>query len=196
MRKIKIPIHISGGFYALIAFSVLLLPLNWVVAWLLATVVHEAGHLIVGKLCGASVMGIQITPIGARIESQGLVGGREILALLAGPMAGFLLLFTSKWIPRTAVVASIQSAFNLLPLANLDGGNILRSLLCQKYPESVVARICALTDRVVRLTLFCSGLWCAWKLSWGMGVLIFCLLIVRLFVRRKTPCKQTPLRVE
>lgn len=106
-----------------------MLPLRWVVAAILAAAVHEVSHLLALYLLGIRVFGITVGGRGAVLETDSLTDGQELLCALAGPLGSFLLLLFAAWIPRVAICGLCQGLYNLIPLGNLDGGRVLRSLV-------------------------------------------------------------------
>lgn len=110
------------------AVWLLLVPLPWVGAAVLAGMVHELGHLILLWAEGTRIWQIRVGAFGARIETETLDPWHEFCAALAGPAIGTILCLFYRMLPRTAVCAFIQSAYNLLPVYPMDGGRAMRSL--------------------------------------------------------------------
>lgn len=135
-----IPFYIKGNFYILLALAVLTVPMQWLLSWIASVVVHELGHLICLKICDVEVESLEISGFGAKINTAP-IEKYEWLCALAGPIAGLLLLPFSKWIPRIAVCAAIQSAFNLLPVYPLDGGRFLREALSQILSDTYAVKL-------------------------------------------------------
>ena len=122
-------VQISASVFLLLPMALLLLPLRWVLAWVLAVIIHETGHYLALRFCRIPVDGIFISHAGVTMHTAALQNGETIICALAGPL--FALLFTtlSKFIPCTAVCILVQSLFNLLPIYPLDGGRALRGFL-------------------------------------------------------------------
>lgn len=100
--------------------------------FLISILVHEAGHLIAGKLLQIPVEEIQFRLSGIVIRT-GTMGCRdEALISAAGPAASMLLALLSLRVSSMlCIIAALHGAFNLLPIYPLDGGRILRIwLLC------------------------------------------------------------------
>lgn len=121
-------LRIEPGAYIVLCLYLLLLPLQWVLAILTAAAVHEMGHLVALWLTDTPVLRITLRPWGACIESAPMTKGENILCSLAGPIAGGILVLFYPAVPRIAVCAAVQTAFNLLPVYPLDGGQALFAL--------------------------------------------------------------------
>lgn len=100
---------------------------------LLAAGVHELGHLLVLRLFGAGVYRFHVGVLGAVMEADtaALSYQKELLAVLAGPLANLALASALVWTHAAALVGAnlVLCAFNLLPLPPLDGGRALGLLL-------------------------------------------------------------------
>ena len=109
----------------------LLFPVRFLVGVLLAAAVHEIGHLIAIRLTGGRVRTIRLQAFGARIETDPMEPGREILCALAGPMAGALAILAWRVYPELAAAGIVQTVFNLIPVYPLDGGRVARNICCK-----------------------------------------------------------------
>lgn len=135
--------RIDGSACILWALAILILPLNWVLAGSVAAGFHELCHYLTVRAMGGRVWEFRIGVGGAVMETSPMSAGRELFCVLAGPVGGILLMLFFRWIPRVAICAGLQSAFNLLPVYPLDGGRAagcMVELLPGKY-RSVGRRI-------------------------------------------------------
>jgi len=121
-------IHADGTFWIFLALLILTLPLNWVLSALLAAAVHELCHLLMMRFLGINVYSLRIRPGGAMLDTGPMSPKEELLSALAGPLGSFFLLALVRTAPRITLCALVQGLFNLLPLGDMDGGRIAKSL--------------------------------------------------------------------
>ena len=128
--------------FLLLALALLILPLRWLLAVLLAGAVHELGHFIALRLCGINVSEFHIGMGGAQMSVGHMGRWQELFCALAGPFAGLCLLLLARWLPRTAVCACIQSAYNLLPVYPLDGGRAMGCIVVNRRVCGAIEWLC------------------------------------------------------
>ncbi len=170
MRSNKL--RISGFFCIWLALMLLMLPLKWLLAALVAALFHETCHVLAVRLCGGEVRFLSAYSSGAVMSATGLTGGKALICALAGPFGGLCLLFLARWFPRTAICAAIQSLYNLLPVEPLDGGNALR-LLAQAWFPGYEDRICIAVSSLVLVCICLLSLYGWLILHIGFAPLLF-----------------------
>lgn len=146
-------LQVSGGAFILLAAMVLIFPLQWVAAVILAAVIHEIWHCIAVCLTGGHIQSVTIGSRGITIYTQPMAGAQEIICAIAGPVGSLSLLLWARWIPRTAVCGLIHGMYNLLPLLPLDGGRALRGIFQCLFSPPVANRLCLYSQRGVRLLM-------------------------------------------
>lgn len=156
-------------FCLLTAFGVLC-GWEWLAAAILAAAVHESGHLLVLRGCGAGRGRLRIDGAGLNWERRGrMLGyGAELLALFAGPAANGL---AALLLARIAVwsgwqggyfLAGTQLAlggFNLLPVLPLDGAQILETFLSWTSEPVTAYRVTSAVSLLALGMLLASALW-------------------------------------
>lgn len=180
----------------MLALALLILPLRWVLAWIMAAAVHEACHLLAVRLCGGKIDDIMIGANGALITVSELSTGRTMICSLAGPLGALLLLFAAEWLPATAICAIFQSAYNLLPLYPLDGGQVLRNLMCMLFMPETACRICRIVQWIFIAVIAIAAVYASVLLNLGWMPLIFAVVLFARMNFGKIPCKPCRQRVQ
>lgn len=189
-------VTISPGFYLQLAMMLMLLPLRWCLAAAAAAVFHELCHLATLRICGGQAGVIRIGPSGTLIETSPLPPWKAVLCSLAGPAGSFLLLLTARWIPRIALCAAMQGAYNLLPLQPLDGGHTLRVLADWLLPRQKAEILCRWTAGICLGALTALGIYGCFFLKLGLMPLLLAAILYIRFSGRKIPCKTSRLWVQ
>lgn len=173
----------------MLALMLLVLPLQWVIATILAAAFHELCHYGAVRLCGGNVKNLHAGLRGARMEVYGLNAGKECLCALAGPAGSLALLLVARWLPRTAVCGGFHALFNLLPVYPLDGGRALRCGVALLVPPKIGERVCQIVERLCLCAIVLLGFYGSWFLHLGfLPLLVAISVVVRVF-SGKTPCK-------
>lgn len=184
-------IDADPGLYFFLALLVLLLPLRWLAAALLAAAVHELCHILAIRLCSGEILDIRLGFGGAVIRAAPMEPLPELLCVLAGPLGGLGLLLLSRVAPRLAICAGFQSAYNLLPLPGLDGGRALECLTAMLLPAATAARFCRLARAACLGMILLLGLYGTFVLRLGVVP-----LLISLAMLIKFSCKQEPVRLQ
>lgn len=196
MRKMnrKTTVEVDPLLYLVLASAIILLPIQWVTAWLFAVCIHELCHYCVLRMCGRHVFSIELSLSGAVMESEQLSTGIEAICALAGPIGGLALLLLAKWFPRLAICGLVHSVFNLLPIFPMDGGRILRCLINLVAPEPYRINIETFIAWMIRGAIALYGIYVAIVLRLGALPLIVAVMLIVKSV--KIPCKQRLQRVQ
>ncbi|MDR3418261.1 MAG: hypothetical protein P4L83_18970 [Nevskia sp.] len=130
------------------------LAFDWTMAAMLVTIVlvHESGHALAMRLFGYRDMSMFFIPfVGALVtgKPKELPAWKQAVILFAGPVPGLLaglallvygaaghaLPWVFNW-QQLAVMAVAVNLFNLLPIAPLDGGQLVDLSLFSRWPRS------------------------------------------------------------
>lgn len=168
----NIRIRITADSLVFAALLLLVLPIQWVLAAVAAAGFHELCHGCAVILCGGEVKSFTFSGRGASMEVEPMSRGKELICALAGPIGGLVLLLFSRWIPRVAVCAGVQSLYNLLPIYPLDGGRALRctaALLLPRWAD----QLCTFLERICLVGVFAIAIYGCFWLKLGILPVIF-----------------------
>ena len=173
-----------------ICISLFVLPLWWVLAWLTAALIHEAGHLLALSLMRVRIIRFEIGIQGGCIETGHVSELAELICALAGPVAGLCCLLLFDIFPLMSVCALVQSIYNLLPYSEYDGGRGLKILVGRMFGAKTGERICIYTSMATSVLLVIAGLlfWLVFRLGLAGFLVPVFPVIKRLMI--KIPCKQ------
>lgn len=170
----------------MLAFMILVLPMQWILAAFIAAVFHELCHYWAVRLCGGSVVQLRIGAIGSQMEVWGLSTAQEMVCALAGPLGSLMLLFASGWMPRTAICAGFQGLYNMLPVYPFDGGRALRCGTALVFPEKIAVKVCALLEKLCLIAVVFLGVYGSFVKWLGLFPVFLATSIV---LRSKMPLK-------
>lgn len=189
-RSCNRTIIISSAFYVLLAVYFVLLPLQWVAAWLAASAVHELSHYAALRLCKVNVLSLRIDISGTKIQTEPMQPIHEAITAVAGPLGGGFLLLFSQYFPRVAICAFVQTVFNLLPIYPLDGGRVCRFVIGALFPEPSVSSICNWLEWIMLFMLLCFACVLSFQMHIGIFPLAVWMIVFTKSGKIKIPCKQ------
>ncbi len=192
----RLPIIVKPEFYIVLALTVLVFPVRWVVAWVVASTFHEVCHFAALRLSGCRIFRIQIDLNGAVMETDLLSCSREFFCALAGPLGGFALLIIAKWFPRIAICGCFQTLYNLIPIFPLDGGRAVRCAVKKLIPDAKGEQIERWLENSILLIFLLLGIYATVWLDLGLIPLIFAVILVIKNKKVKITCKAQSLGVK
>lgn len=171
------------------ALLILLLPLDWLTAALIASVFHELCHIFALFALHGKIKTINIKTDTCIIETSGLGDWSQFLSILAGPCGSFFLLVLCHAAPKVAACGFLQGLYNMLPVLPLDGGRLLRLLLYRFIPKWTETLMYYIAVGTCILFVILSA-WFSMVSSAGFLLLLFAVIWSIKVLPRKFPCKQ------
>ena len=188
-------IRIPFGVFFLGALLVLILPLDWLGAIVIAAVFHELCHILMVLAFGGSISEIRFKTTGCEIKTNTMGEWAQFFSILAGPLGSFSLLALCRTAPKLAICGLIQGLSNLIPVLPLDGGRLLFLLLYRLCPAKAekVMRFVTIGIAILFALLSIYLSTAASAGLWPILLVLFCMIRV---LSRKIPCKPSQIRVQ
>jgi len=183
-------------FYIYLAALILLLPLEWILSVITASLVHELGHILAVFLFRGRISKITVSLWGCEIESCRLGDFQKLISIFAGPAASIALLLFRRRFPLIAVCGLLQGFYNLLPIHPLDGGRALRCGATLFMTESHARSFCAVVEKICLSAIILVSVYATTVLKLGISALFPAALILIHTKCGKIPCKRSPQRVQ
>lgn len=197
MRLLPVPtshkepvFYISPGMYIGLCALLVIFPIEWILSWIVAAVVHELSHCIILRLLYVRMYAIQLHLFGAKIITEPIPPRKECIAALAGPLSGILMILIARVFPHLAVCAFIQTTVNLIPVREFDGGRVLHSIVEMLFD----AQRADLVSRVVEISVLFFALLAGIYISVVQKTAFLLPVAVTVLILRrfqgKIPCKR------
>lgn len=188
------------SFYTLAAATILLMyDRSGISALCIASsVLHETGHIAALKITKSAPQKIKIGPGGMKLTDNRLLERsykKDIAAALSGPainIISFLLLYlfwkilSHDFLLMAAAVSLIIGLFNLLPIAPLDGGRILYSLICIKSDPLTAHKIITVMSAIILLPTATIGFYFLLKSGYNATLLFTSFYLTYLILKQNS----------
>ncbi len=156
--------RLSLLFPALLTALLLVRPDSLAVGCVLASAVHELGHLLAMVWLGFPPTDCTVGAFGVRMrpgDTSSMSYWRRLLVSLAGPAVNLLAAGCLLWWnrPLSAAMHLCLMGLNLLPAAALDGGQMLYAALCLMGLPALARPLLRLLSALVLLPLAGVAFW-------------------------------------
>jgi len=183
-------IHIQFGFLVIVALSLFVIPMQWVVGWLFAAILHELSHIMAMQIMRIKIVSVTLKQSGAVIKTEAMMPYQELLCALCGPLGGLVtFILTRRSFPQVALCALVQAAYNLIPIYPLDGGRALRCAFacilgseCAMLLSNCISVACIVLVAVITVCILCQ--WDG-KLIAIILIVLLVALISKYFLQRE-----------
>lgn len=165
--------------------------------------IHEMAHLITGLCLSFKPSILEVKPIGfsisfinsiedynKKILKSNILELKKIIIYIAGPLINFILAIVFFFKMDLLYVNVLLAIINLIPIYPLDGGRILKSMLCIFGGRKKAYRITETVSTIsLSLLLFGCGLAVLYVHNWGlvfiMGYLCYVKIQASLYMKRR-----------
>ncbi|MGN1095976.1 MAG: hypothetical protein ACI4QR_06270 [Eubacteriales bacterium] len=191
MKKRKISFYIEplapAGLFLLI-FAVESLTRAAVIS---SVIVHEVSHYIAARLCGASLLGIRITPCGiSLLFTSPKTYGEETKVAFCGPFSSFLYAFTGyiyggDFGMKVFLFSAFLGAMNMLPLPSFDGYRIVCGIISPILGADITERILYAISMACLFLVWIISVYILFYSGANFVLLFFCAYIFAFAVIKK-----------
>ena len=143
---------------------------------LLSSFLHETGHIISAKLCGARIASVTLGIGGAEIKMHGITSYRDDAVISSGGIVCNLLFFALFSTHSFGIHNLIYALLNGLPVCGLDGGRVLRSVLMMRFFEKCDL-FCNILSFVTLFILWQFSVYLLFKTGANISLFLFCVCI-------------------
>lgn len=161
-------IYVSFLFAVVIAILLVTDRTGLILPTLIASAVHETGHLLAMWAAGCQPRNVRLIPASVQIV-RNLPNRKdgELAIALCGPAANLAFYLTfrlwyagcgGEWALRFALINLLLGGFNLIPVSGLDGGTVLRLLLEKKTDPQRAARTVQILSFALGLAVLAAGI--------------------------------------
>lgn len=176
---------------------------NVLLALIICAIIHETGHLICAKILKIKIREIVIDIGGAKIYpySNTYPYSHELLLSFSGPLANIICVYIIHFISNESrhlqnfsknlengalsfielvlIFSLLQSFLNLLPISNLDGGRILKCILCILFSQRIGEIFIRITTIIFSIILWIISVY--FLVGSGSGISLFVFSICMFF---------------
>ncbi len=164
-----------------VLFSVISNEWSKIISYGAAILIHESGHLATAAILGVKLYSAAMCPWGMklRFDFYKTSSIKETIVSLAGSAVGILssllvlLIFgKNKVFMDFAIISLSLSVLNLLPIKNLDGGQILESLLYRYLlPNNALTAYTAISG-LFAVAFWVASVWVQFKAGVNLSLLM------------------------
>ncbi|MBR1779740.1 MAG: site-2 protease family protein [Clostridia bacterium] len=179
-------IHIEFSFILIITLLFFTGKSFFVLSALLASFIHELGHITALELAGFPTRQLNLSAFKLDIIDLDKIDRtlrEDLIILLAGPICNlfvfilsysiYMSAFRNYYLYFFAIENLFLFIFNLLPIANLDGGQIVFLLLQLKMGVLSAQRFLLISSAVFIYLISCLGFYIFLKSGYNISVLLF-----------------------
>ena len=189
-------VEITFLFLATLTFSLLIDRTGIAGVGVIATILHECGHLLMMHYFKVPPSRIKLNPFGIDIvEGKGKRSyAQDVWISLAGPLSnlifflifyGWSCFFPNLYTYTLSIVNLTLALFNCLPIEPLDGGQALYSSLCRMFGAERSGRFVEIISFFILLPLAAVGFLVLFQSRYNFSLLLVTGYLLFLLVLKK-----------
>lgn len=193
--KMKIRLSFSG---ALMAVALFFTHSYLSISALVASFLHELGHIAAARLCKIPLKELRLGIFGAALTPTSAIYSykKEILLAISGPLVNilsgiFMILFFdvgSGFLELFTEASLFLGVLNLLPITDFDGGRVLFCLISYEFSPKVAFTVLKTTSFILVLSLWIFSVYLLLRLSSTLSLFVFSVfLFSKLFIIAEKP---------
>lgn len=181
-------IYVSFLFCAILCLTLAVDGTGLIIPTLFAVFIHESGHLLAMWATDCQPKEIRLIPTSVQIiRSFAEKPHGEAIITLCGPLGNFTVfgvlfvnysIFKSEQTLLYAIINLVLGLYNMLPVTQLDGGDLLILLLCRKYDVYKSESIVRIITVIFAFLIFLFGTYLWVSKTFNLSVFVFALYLV------------------
>ena len=192
IRLFDTPVRCGFSFFLLLALFLTADRSGFSAMMLLCILIHEVGHLVGFALAGGEIRSISLTGLGIHIQrgERPVSRSGEACIHLMGPVFSFatalpvLLLWGEQPVGAMfTAISGVLGIFHLLPIGNLDGGNLMRLALENCIPPESIDFAFSFLSFAALVPLFALSVYLFLSDSRNITLLLTCLYLATAIVK-------------
>lgn len=149
-------------------------------------VLHELGHATAAILLKKRVMKLTLMPMGIKMKlSAASSYAEEIILAAAGPFINVLIIFFAPCFAcekEISTFALISLIVNILPMATLDGGRIVKAATAAIFDEPTSERVIRALSVISLFFLWVLAVYVFFYTAENVTLLLFCSYIFAAYI--------------
>ena len=180
IRLFDTPVRCGFSFFLLLALFLTADRSGFSAMMLLCILIHEVGHLVGFALAGGEIRSVSLTGLGIHIQrgERPVSRSGEACIHLMGPVFSF-----ATALPVFTAISGVLGIFHLLPIGNLDGGNLMRLALENCIPPESIDFAFSFLSFAALVPLFALSVYLFLSDSRNITLLLTCLYLATAIVK-------------
>lgn len=152
-------------------------------AALLASFVHELGHLLSASICDVAIKELKLDIFGASLTPTRAFQSykKEIAVALGGPFVNiffgvFILIFGTgrgAFLNMFMTASFFLGVLNLLPICDFDGGRVLNCALCSVSAPQLSEHVCSAASFSVLFVMWMLSVYMLLQFGASLSLFVF-----------------------